>query len=80
MILLRTALQAAVNFQGSVEEEGLQEGLRFLFCSIHHQRPPMVRERLGEWSPDNCGGGQAGAVRASGVAERSDKTGVEWSH
>lgn len=67
MILLRTALQAAVNFQGSVEEEGL----RFLFCSIHHQRPPMVRERLGEWNPDNCGGGQADAVRASDVAERS---------
>lgn len=68
MILLRTALQAAANSQGSVEEESLQG------C----QRPLMVRERLGEWSPDNCGGGQAGAVRASDAAERSYKIGTEW--
>lgn len=51
-----------------MEEEGLQG------C----QRPLMVRDRLGEWSPDNCGGGQVGAVRASDAAERSYKTGSEW--
>lgn len=41
------------------------------------ERPLMVRERLGEQSPDNCGEGQAGAVRASDAAERSYKTGTE---